>query len=112
VAEFIRNGVDAFDVPGYGSAPITWANSSILRVIRRPAGKEFMKARVDLLALLALAVFAVSDVDAAEQGACDMRLAVELTPDVPDTREPGFLNSLLGDPSSVLAGYAIPTQES
>jgi hypothetical protein len=33
---------------------------------------------------------------AASPGSCDLQLTVELTPDVPDPRDDGFLSSLLG----------------
>ena len=43
---------------------------------------------------------ALAGVDAAEAAPpaqCDVRLIVQLTPDVPDPRDPGFISSLLGD---------------
>ena len=62
-----------------------------------------MKVRVDSLVVAALAVaLAAGDVEAAEQGACDVRVAVELTPDVPNARDPGFLDSLMADPTFLL----------
>ena len=62
-----------------------------------------MKLRVDSLVAATLAVaLAAGNVEAAEQGACDVRVAVELTPDVPNARDPGFLDSLMADPSFLL----------
>jgi hypothetical protein len=55
-----------------------------------------------LAAVLVTTAFALAPVDgsaapAASVAPCDMRLRVELTPDVPDPRDPGFVSSLLGN---------------
>jgi hypothetical protein len=47
-------------------------------------------------ALLFLAAGAIPAV--AQLPRCKMRLSVQLTPDVPNARDPGFLSSLAGDP--------------
>jgi hypothetical protein len=44
---------------------------------------------------------------AAPAATCDMRLVVELTPDVPNADDPGFLSSLLSNQ----AGYRLTLQE-
>jgi len=62
-----------------------------------------MKARIDSRILAGLvAVLAVGNGEAAQRGACDVRLAVELTPDVPNAHDHGFLHSLMADPSFLL----------
>lgn len=43
---------------------------------------------------------------------CDTRLAVKLTPDVPDPRDAGFLSSLLGDRTDYQLTYLGQTDES
>jgi hypothetical protein len=47
--------------------------------------------------LALLAMFGGSTAAAAPSAACDLRLTVELTPDVPDASEAGFLSSLLNN---------------
>ena len=53
------------------------------------------------LLIAVLEVLAVAQADSTAQAGpvapCDMRLRVELTPDVPDPRDPGFVSSLLGN---------------
>jgi hypothetical protein len=52
------------------------------------------------LAIVAVAVLATAKVygdGAAAPPSCSMSLDVELTPDVPNARDAGFLSSLLGD---------------
>jgi hypothetical protein len=44
-----------------------------------------------------LSIAAGSTAAAASPAACDMRLSIELTPDVPDPRDEGFLSSLLNN---------------
>lgn len=48
-------------------------------------------------ALLLLSPLATHPADAAPPAPCAMRLVVELTPDVPDPRDEGFLSSLLNN---------------
>ena len=51
-----------------------------------------------LYLLLGLAVAVVfARVASARDERCDVRLSVELTPDVPDASDPGFLSSLLSN---------------
>ncbi|TLZ32831.1 MAG: hypothetical protein E6K32_18715 [Gammaproteobacteria bacterium] len=52
---------------------------------------------VGIIALEVLALTAVSSTVAVPAGACDMRLSVGLTPDVPNPRDEGFLSSLLSN---------------
>jgi hypothetical protein len=47
--------------------------------------------------LIAVAALASGLADAAVAADCDRRLTVELTPDVPDPRDTGFLSSLLSN---------------
>ena len=48
-------------------------------------------------ALLIVGALASVTAGATSAAACDRRLAVELTPDVPDPRDAGFLSSLLSN---------------
>jgi hypothetical protein len=48
-------------------------------------------------AVMLVAVVGSNTAAAAPPPPCDMRLTVELTPDVPNPRDLGFLSSLLGD---------------
>lgn len=50
-----------------------------------------------LLAVFALAARGAYAEDALQQPACVMRFSVELTPDIPNPRDGGFISSLLGD---------------
>jgi hypothetical protein len=50
-----------------------------------------------LLGAIAVLAMGVGAVPAAEP-TCDLKLAVRLTPDVPDPRASSFLSSLVGDP--------------
>ena len=50
-------------------------------------------------ALILIAVLGSSAAAAAPPAPCDMRLSIELTPDVPNPGDLGFLSSLLGDHS-------------
>jgi hypothetical protein len=58
------------------------------RGVRRSAG---------ILAAALLATVLTGNSAAAPAAACDMRLSVELTPDVPNPLDPGFLSSLLSN---------------
>lgn len=79
--------VSSMDQTGHvGSA---WASSAM-----RPSKRCGIGAVVSLV-LLALAGF--ESAAAAPQQACNARLTVELTPDVPDATDVGFLSSLLND---------------
>src|SRR2546421_600535 len=49
--------------------------------------------------LILIAVLGSSAAAAAPPAPCDMRLSIELTPDVPNPGDLGFLSSLLGDHS-------------
>jgi hypothetical protein len=58
-----------------------------------------MRVRSYLLAwAMFSAILVAGAVRAGPQESCNLRLAVELTPDVPNPRDPGFLGSLLADP--------------
>lgn len=48
-------------------------------------------------ALIVMALLGSNVAEAAPPAACDMGLSVELTPDVPNPGDVGFLSSLLGD---------------
>jgi hypothetical protein len=48
-------------------------------------------------ALILVALLGGEAAVAGQPAPCNMRLSVELTPDVPDPRDVGFLSSLLGD---------------
>jgi hypothetical protein len=48
-------------------------------------------------ALIVMALLGSTAAAAAPPAPCDMRLSVELTPDVPNPGDVGFLGSLLGD---------------
>ena len=56
-----------------------------------------MNARLHAALLIAAAALASGLADPAAAAVCDRRLTVELTPDVPDPRDPGFLSSLLSN---------------
>ena len=51
--------------------------------------------RTVMFTTLALAALADAHLAAADPGTCDVRLSVELTPDVPDPRDDEFISSLL-----------------
>jgi hypothetical protein len=53
--------------------------------------------RLHAALLLAAAAVAGGVADPAAAAECDRRLTVELTPDVPDPRDTGFLSSLLSN---------------
>jgi hypothetical protein len=53
-----------------------------------------------------LAVLSGKSAAAAPTAPCDLELKVQLTPDVPNPRDPGFLSSLLGNHS----GYQLSLQ--
>jgi hypothetical protein len=59
-----------------------------------------------LLAVALLAVLGGNSAAAAPAAPCDLQLKVQLTPDVPNSRDPGFLSSLLGNHS----GYQLSLQ--
>lgn len=50
-----------------------------------------------LLALAATLIFGFARIASASDERCDLRLTVELTPDVPDESDPGFISSLLSN---------------
>ena len=56
-------------------------------------------AAAALITVLEVLVFAAvsGTTDAASPPGCDMRLSIELTPDVPNPRDAGFLSSLLSN---------------
>jgi hypothetical protein len=56
-----------------------------------------MSARLHATLLMAAAALAGGVADPAAAADCDRRLTVELTPDVPDPRDTGFLSSLLSN---------------
>jgi hypothetical protein len=56
-----------------------------------------MSARLSGALLIAAAALAGGVAEPAAAEVCDRRLTVELTPDVPDSREAGFLSSLLSN---------------
>lgn len=53
-----------------------------------------------ILSVAILAALLVSNSAAASPAACDMRLNVELTPDIPNPLDSGFLSSLLSNQAS------------
>jgi hypothetical protein len=55
------------------------------------------RSRWILIAAMSVAVLAGTTATAAPPEPCDMPLIVELTPDVPDPRDTGFLSSLLSN---------------
>jgi hypothetical protein len=55
------------------------------------------KHRTIILGALTLAALVGGHVAMADPAPCDMRLSVELTPDVPDPRDEEFISSLLDD---------------
>jgi hypothetical protein len=55
------------------------------------------KHRTVILATLTFAALAGGNVAAADAAPCDVRLSVELTPDVPNPRDDEFISSLLND---------------
>jgi hypothetical protein len=59
-----------------------------------------------LLAVALIAGLGSTCAAAAPAALCDLRLKVQLTPDVPNPRDPGFLSSLLGNHS----GYQLTLQ--
>jgi hypothetical protein len=52
---------------------------------------------VTLIAALLITAVPVGAIAAASPAACDLRLSVELTPDIPDPLDAGFLSSLLSN---------------
>ena len=56
-----------------------------------------MSAHLRAALLIAAAALAGGVADPAAAAGCDRRLTVELTPDVPDPRDAGFLGSLLSN---------------
>ena len=61
-------------------------------LINRPA-----KHRTVILGALSLVALVSGNVAVADPGPCDVRLSVELTPDVPNPRDDEFISSLLDD---------------
>jgi hypothetical protein len=55
------------------------------------------KHRTIILGALTIAALAGGHVAIADPAPCDVRLSVELTPDVPDPRDEEFISSLLDD---------------
>jgi hypothetical protein len=68
-----------------------------LGVMRKPGGR-----RMVMLGAVTAAALCANAPAAAWPASCDVRLTVELTPDVPNPRDEGFLSSLLGDHVSYL----------
>jgi len=70
--------------------------------LRRPRESVVNQARCSASVLAAgmLAAALVNDNAAASPAMCNMRLSVELTPDVPNALDAGFLSSLLSDQAS------------
>lgn len=68
-------------------------------LLRRRHGTEVNDTRrsASLLCAALLAAVLVNNSAAASPAACDMRLSVELTPDVPNPLDSGFLGSLLSN---------------
>jgi len=63
-----------------------------------PQGRRIPAAvTAGLVAVLALAARGAGAEDALPQPACVKRFSVELTPDIPNPRDGGFVSSLLGD---------------
>jgi hypothetical protein len=57
----------------------------------------FARGKAAVVSAALLAAVMASQVAAASPAVCDMRLAIELTPDVPDPLDSGFLSSLLNN---------------
>jgi hypothetical protein len=57
----------------------------------------FVRGKVAVVSAALLAAVMASQVAAASPAVCDMRLAIELTPDVPEPLDSGFLSSLLNN---------------
>jgi hypothetical protein len=58
---------------------------------------RFARRRVQVVSAAVLAAVLVGNIAAASPAVCDMRLSIELTPDVPDPLDSGFLSSLLNN---------------
>lgn len=65
--------------------------------VRIPARSRSRRYSIGAVASLILALFGVQGTGAASQEDCSAQLTVELTPDVPDTSDAGFLSSLLNN---------------
>jgi hypothetical protein len=57
----------------------------------------FARRKVGVVSAAVLAAVLASDITAASPAVCNMRLTIELTPDVPDPLDSGFLSSLLNN---------------
>jgi hypothetical protein len=57
----------------------------------------FARRKVGVMSAALLAAVLASNIAAASPAVCNMRLSIELTPDVPDPLDSGFLSSLLNN---------------
>ena len=57
----------------------------------------FARRKVGVMSAALLATVLASNIAAASPAVCDLRLSIELTPDVPDPADAGFLSSLLNN---------------
>jgi hypothetical protein len=88
-----------------GAAPIGGVPGFFVPHIPAPGCNRRICQGVVLITVLEILAFtaAGSTANAALPAVCDMRLSVELTPDVPNPRDEGFLSSLLSNH----AGYQL-----
>ncbi len=80
-------------------------NRKFLLLLRRchESGVKHVRRGASILGAAMLATVLVNNIAAASPAVCDMRLSVELTPDVPNALDAGFLSSLLSNQ----AGYRL-----
>jgi hypothetical protein len=71
-------------------------------LLRRPHESDVKEVRLrgSILSAAMLVAVLVSNYAAASPAVCNMRLSVELTPDIPNPRDSGFLSSLLSNQAS------------
>jgi hypothetical protein len=70
--------------------------NDLTRSLRKNHVARAERAR-QILTAAALAAVLFSNVAAAAASACNLRLSIELTPDVPNPQDEGFLSSLVGN---------------
>jgi hypothetical protein len=69
-------------------------------------GLSYVAIGRTVLAVTLMVILASNSAIAQSPASCDLRLSVKLTPDVPSSRDTGFLSSLLGNQS----GYQLTLQ--
>jgi hypothetical protein len=77
----------------------TARGSSGFGVLMNPQAND-VRHNGGILSAAMLAALLVTNMAAASPAVCNMRLSVELTPDVPDPLDAGFLSSLLSNQAS------------